>query len=155
MRVAACCPRRCLAAIPRPTRCCATPGPTPGQLDAVQLTYVNPETGRDVQNILGYHALLLRPGQVLKLPARSPASVFHVIEGPASAQAGERCFTLAEAEKINQSYLCRVLRLTLLAPEIIEGILDGGQPAGLQIEDLLKPIQLEWGRQLVIAGLST
>jgi hypothetical protein len=62
---------------------------------------------------------------------------------------------LAEAEKINQSYLCRVLRLTLLAPDIVETILDGRQPAGLQIEDLLKPIPLEWGRQIVIAGLRT
>ena len=68
------------------------------QLDAVQLSYVNPETGRDVQNILGYHALMLRPGQVLHLPARSPASVFHVLEGPARAPAGERCFSLAEAD---------------------------------------------------------
>ena len=62
---------------------------------------------------------------------------------------------LAEAEKINQSYLCRVLRLTLLAPDIVEVILDGRQPAGLQIEDLLKPIPLEWGQQIVIAGLRT
>ena len=41
---------------------------------------------------------------------------------------------LAEAEKINQSYLCRVLRLTLLAPDIVEA--------------LLKPLPLEWDRQL-------
>jgi hypothetical protein len=32
---------------------------------------------------------------------------------------------LARAEKINPSYLARVLRLTLLAPEIVESILDG------------------------------
>ena len=60
---------------------------------------------------------------------------------------------LAEAEKINQSYLCRVLRMTLLAPDIVEAILDGRQPAGLQLEDLLKPIPLEWQRQIVLAGL--
>ncbi len=62
---------------------------------------------------------------------------------------------LAEAEKINQSYLCRVLRLTLLAPDIIEAILDGRQPAKLQIEDLLRPVPLEWGRQIVSAALKT
>ena len=55
---------------------------------------------------------------------------------------------LAEAEKINQSYLCRVLRLTLLAPDIVEAILDGRQPAGLQLNELLKPLPLEWDRQL-------
>ena len=54
---------------------------------------------------------------------------------------------LAEAEKINQSYLCRVLRLTLLAPDIVEAILDGRQPAALQMDALLKPIPLEWRHQ--------
>ena len=32
---------------------------------------------------------------------------------------------LAEAEKINQSYVCRVLRLNLLAPDIVESALNG------------------------------
>ena len=51
---------------------------------------------------------------------------------------------LAEAEKINQSYLCRVLRLTLLAPDIIETILDGRQSAELQLGELLAPFPVEW-----------
>jgi hypothetical protein len=34
---------------------------------------------------------------------------------------------LATLEKMNQSYVCRVLRLTLLAPDIVEAILDGRQ----------------------------
>ncbi len=50
-------------------------------LETVQITYVNPETGDDAENILGFYALMLRPGQTLTLPARSPACVFHVIEG--------------------------------------------------------------------------
>jgi hypothetical protein len=54
---------------------------------------------------------------------------------------------LAEAEKINQSYLCRVLRLTLLAPDIVEMILDGRQPAGLQMDALLRPFPSEWMAQ--------
>jgi hypothetical protein len=54
---------------------------------------------------------------------------------------------LAEAEKINQSYLCRVLRLTLLAPEIVEAILDGRQPPGMQLEPLLRPIPVDWNMQ--------
>lgn len=54
---------------------------------------------------------------------------------------------LAEAEKINQSYLCRVLRLTLLAPDIVETILDGRQPAELQLDTLLKPLPVQWDRQ--------
>lgn len=54
-------------------------------LEAVQVTYVNPETGGDAENILGFYALMLRPGQTLRLPARSPAQVFHVIEGSVEA----------------------------------------------------------------------
>lgn len=60
---------------------------------------------------------------------------------------------LAEAEKINQSYLCRVLRLTLLAPDIVEAILDGRQPAALQMDALLKPMPLEWAAQRAALSL--
>jgi gentisate 1,2-dioxygenase len=67
-------------------------------LDAVQVTYVNPETGGDAQNILGFYALMLRPGQTLQLPARSPASVFHLIEGRIEARIGDQGFALDEAD---------------------------------------------------------
>ncbi|WP_428000189.1 cupin domain-containing protein [Acidovorax sp.] len=67
-------------------------------LASVQITYVNPETGADAENILGFYAQMLRPGQTLRLPARSPAMVFHLIEGAADVQVQERCFALAEAD---------------------------------------------------------
>lgn len=67
--------------------------------ECVQVTYVNPETGEDAENILGFYALMLRPGQALRLPARSPAQVFHQIEGRAEvAVEGHAPFTLAEAD---------------------------------------------------------
>ena len=44
---------------------------------------------------------------------------------------------LAKAKGVAPSYVSRVLRLTLLAPEIVEAILDGRQPAELQLDDLL------------------
>jgi gentisate 1,2-dioxygenase len=69
----------------------------PGQ-DCVQVSYVNPETGGYAENILGFYALMLRPGQTLRLPARSPASVFHVIEGGVAAAIDDHHFTLAEAD---------------------------------------------------------
>jgi hypothetical protein len=47
--------------------------------------------------------------------------------------------TLAAAEIIKASYVSRVLRLTLLAPEIVEAILDGRQPAEMTLEVLMKP----------------
>jgi gentisate 1,2-dioxygenase len=67
-------------------------------LDAVQLTYINPESGEDAENILGFYALMLRPGQTLLLPARSPAQVFHVIEGAVSVRVVDRVFQLAVAD---------------------------------------------------------
>jgi len=45
---------------------------------------------------------------------------------------------LARAKGVAPSYVSRVLRLTLLAPDIVEAILDGRQPAGLQLDDLLR-----------------
>lgn len=68
------------------------------KLEAVQVTYVNPETGRDAQNNLGFHALMLRPGQTLRLPVRSPACVFHVIEGRVQAGIGDSVFALEESD---------------------------------------------------------
>src|ERR1700716_2639648 len=58
---------------------------------------------------------------------------------------------LAKAEKVNDSYLSRILRLTLIAPDIIEAILTGRQPNTLQLDDLLKPVPAVWARQY--AGL--
>jgi hypothetical protein len=54
---------------------------------------------------------------------------------------------LAEAEKINKSYVSRVLRLSLLAPPIIEAILNGRQPPTLGLPVLLEPLPVEWEAQ--------
>jgi hypothetical protein len=54
---------------------------------------------------------------------------------------------LAAAEKINSSYVSRVLRLTLLAPDIVEAILDGRQPEGMTLPGLMKPFPVEWNGQ--------
>jgi hypothetical protein len=55
---------------------------------------------------------------------------------------------LAKSETIDEVYLGRVLRLTLLAPRIVEAILAGTQPATLELHDLLKPVPTEWEKQL-------
>jgi hypothetical protein len=52
---------------------------------------------------------------------------------------------IAEAERINRSYISRVLRLTLLAPDIIERIVDGRNLPGLS--ELLTPFPIEWEQQ--------
>ena len=64
---------------------------------------------------------------------------------------------LAAAEKIDRSYLCRVLRLTLLAPEMVEAIVGGRQPEGLTLPGLIKGFPIEWGsrrawQRLTICG---
>jgi DNA-binding IscR family transcriptional regulator len=50
---------------------------------------------------------------------------------------------IADAENINPSYVSRVLRMTLLAPEIVEAILAGRQPAGLTMARAMRPFLLE------------
>jgi hypothetical protein len=57
---------------------------------------------------------------------------------------------VATAEKIDRGYVGSILRLTLLAPDIVEGILDGRQPDGLGLPALLKPFPLDWQRQQTI-----
>ncbi|MGZ5864918.1 MAG: hypothetical protein ACXWKC_06000 [Xanthobacteraceae bacterium] len=54
---------------------------------------------------------------------------------------------LASAEKINLSYVCRVLRLTLLSPQIVQAILDGTTDSPLAFPKLLKPFPSDWSSQ--------
>ncbi len=52
---------------------------------------------------------------------------------------------LADAEKISRSYVSRILRLTLLAPYVVERVMDGVPTAGLT--QLLEPFPVEWEKQ--------
>jgi hypothetical protein len=52
---------------------------------------------------------------------------------------------IAAAEKINPSYVSRVLRLTLLAPAIVEAILDGR--SAITPAEAMRPLTLEWVAQ--------
>jgi hypothetical protein len=54
---------------------------------------------------------------------------------------------IAAKEKINASYVSRVLRLTLLAPEIVEAILDGRQAPGMTLPVLMAAFPVEWDDQ--------
>jgi hypothetical protein len=53
---------------------------------------------------------------------------------------------IANAENINPSYVSRVLRMTLLAPEIVEAILAGKQPEGLTMAKAMEPFPVDWKR---------
>ena len=54
---------------------------------------------------------------------------------------------LARAEKINASYVSRVLRLPLLAPDIAEAILNGRQPERTTLPGLMKEFPAAWQDQ--------
>jgi len=55
---------------------------------------------------------------------------------------------LAEREGIASSYMTRVLRLTLLAPETVEAILDGRQGPEVTLARVLEPFPVEWAQQM-------
>ena len=54
---------------------------------------------------------------------------------------------LAKAEKLDKSFVSRTLRLTMLAPKVIESILDGTQSDAAQRQALLRGFSLEWEEQ--------
>lgn len=54
---------------------------------------------------------------------------------------------IAEQEGVTGPYVFRLLRLTCLAPEIVMAILDGRQPKGIALADLVREVPLDWGQQ--------
>jgi hypothetical protein len=55
---------------------------------------------------------------------------------------------LAKAQRVNESYACRLLRLTLLAPQIVIKILNDGATEALSVSRLSRPFPVEWRTQL-------
>jgi len=54
---------------------------------------------------------------------------------------------IGDAENISKSYVSRILRLALLAPDIIEMILEGRSDQALMLERLERPLPLNWEEQ--------
>ncbi|MDE1901041.1 MAG: hypothetical protein KGI37_05270 [Alphaproteobacteria bacterium] len=90
------------------------------------------------------------------LPQIEPEENDHLILVLARAHAWQKLLFLGKMKsaeelatqmKISHTYVCRVLRLALLAPDIKLAILDGQQPKGLRVLDLLKPFPLLWHEQ--------
>ena len=57
---------------------------------------------------------------------------------------------LAAGEKLDRGYLGKILMLTLLAPDIVEAILDGRQAPELGVHVLRQGFPVEWGEQRAI-----
>ena len=96
------------------------------------------------------------------LPARSKATDSTLIKALSRAWRWQRLLDqgaynsiaeMADKEGINRSYLSRTIRLTLLAPDIVEAILNGTQPATLQLSDLEQPFPIDWEAQRTQFGL--
>jgi hypothetical protein len=51
---------------------------------------------------------------------------------------------IARSEKLDRTYIGDVLRLTLLAPQLVEAIVEGQQPEGVTLPGLLKPFPVGW-----------
>ena len=54
---------------------------------------------------------------------------------------------IGDAENISKSYVSRILRLALLAPEIVDAILAGTTDQGMMLERLERPLPMSWEKQ--------
>ena len=66
-------------------------------------------------------------------------------------QLDEGCYAsiseMATAEKLERGYLGSLLRLTLLAPDIVQSILDGRAPEEISLPRMLEGFPLNWAEQ--------
>jgi hypothetical protein len=102
--------------------------------------------------------------KVVLAPIGAPASAVLNCEGPDNAmiKAVARAFRwremletgahttitdLAQAERNDHSYVGRILRLTLLAPDIIEAIVSGWQPGTMTLAVLMQSFPMHWEEQ--------
>ena len=61
---------------------------------------------------------------------------------------------LTKAEGVNQSYACRILRLSLLAPSIVTTILNGRHDSDVMLKQLMKPLPIRWDEQVAAVKIS-
>ena len=61
---------------------------------------------------------------------------------------------LARNLDVDNSYVVRILKLTTLAPDIIEAILNGEEPSGLSLAQLIRTFPMDWERQRALFGFT-
>jgi hypothetical protein len=106
----------------------------------------------------GGRKLVVSPDGVIEL-ARRPRIDNALVKALARAHRWQRLLEngtyasiaeIAKAEQINDSYVSRLLRLTLLAPEIVKGIVDGRQTPVVTLDRLARPLPVEWNAQQAV-----
>jgi hypothetical protein len=122
-------------------------------------TDANPEVATEVSMMFrprGGRTVMVRPDGSRAVPQRQATTDNTMVKLLARAFRWHRMlysgdFTtideLAKREKINPSYVSRVMRLAYLSPQIVDTILDGRQPARLTMKDLLEPFPMDWREQ--------
>lgn len=61
---------------------------------------------------------------------------------------------LAQKEQVEVTHMYRVMRLTLLAPDIIEAILNGTQPRTLTLQNVVRGFPISWKEQRQVFGFT-
>ncbi len=62
---------------------------------------------------------------------------------------------LARNLDVDTSYVARILKLTTLAPDIIEAILNGEEPSGLSLAQLIRTFPMDWEQQRALFGFTS
>ena len=62
---------------------------------------------------------------------------------------------LARSLAVDNSYVVRILKLTTLAPEITEAILNGEEPTGLSLAKLTRTFPMDWEQQRALFGFTS
>jgi hypothetical protein len=110
----------------------------------------------------GGRKLIITPEGVAA-PARKPSRDETLVRALVRAQRWRRKIEsgqaksitdLAEQEGVTVAYVCRLLPLTCIAPDVVEAILDGQQPKGLRLAEMLCNGPLAWNAQRETWGFS-
>jgi hypothetical protein len=108
----------------------------------------------------GRKTVVMPHGDVTPAPARTRADPA-LVKALARAHRWQRMLDegryasiseMGVAERIDRGYLGRILQLTLLAPDIIQAILNGWPPDDRGLPALREPFPLEWERQRASLG---
>ncbi len=104
--------------------------------------------------------IILPPGVAMGAPPRPPSplalAVARALRWQDMLESGEAesVSDLARRLKLDVSFVARTIRLTALAPDIVEAILGGQEPDGLSLRQLRRDLPVLWEEQRQQVGLS-